>query len=266
LTTPLGVNTYPLRYEAMSDFDATLRRVADIGFLGIETIGLPDMPSLHAMPPAKFRALIDELDLELIATHVEPLGERNRKVAEQELAVHAEIGTPAVILSLGSAEYFESSDSLERALDGLAGFAEKATGYGMKVGYHNHWWEYSTEFNGRKAISVILERLDSAFVEADIYWLQTAGLNVAPILEELGDELRILHLKDGPCTVADPQTAVGSGLVDIPAAVRAATAADWHIAELDDCDGDMFEALEKSFHFLTEEGLSRGRIREVDAT
>jgi hypothetical protein len=34
----------------------------------------------------------------------------------------------------------------------------------------------------------------------------------------------------------------------------------WHIVELDACATDMFEAVEKSYRFLTGRGLSRGRV------
>jgi len=52
--------------------------------------------------------------------------------------------------------------------------------------------------------------------------------------------------------------ALGDGAIDVPGAL-AAGAADWLIVELDKCDGDMLEAVERSFTYLTDKGLGHGR-------
>ena len=53
--------------------------------------------------------------------------------------------------------------------------------------------------------------------------------------------------------------AVGDGAIDIPGALAAAPGARWHIVELDHCDTDMFDAVERSYHYLVDNHLSRGR-------
>ena len=53
--------------------------------------------------------------------------------------------------------------------------------------------------------------------------------------------------------------AVGDGAIDVDGVVAAGTAARWHIIELDRCDTDMFDAVERSYHYLVDHGLSRGR-------
>jgi sugar phosphate isomerase/epimerase len=90
---------------------------------------------------------------------------------------------------------------------------------------------------------------------------------------QLGARVRRLHVKDGPGTApkpgrrgleADPQTAVGSGALDIPAILAAATHAEWHVIELDECASDMFDAIEASYRYLTRHGFSRGREERAD--
>ena len=54
--------------------------------------------------------------------------------------------------------------------------------------------------------------------------------------------------------------AVGDGVVDIPGVLAASPAARWHIVELDRCDTDMFEAVERSYDYLVGNGsLGAGR-------
>jgi hypothetical protein len=55
-------------------------------------------------------------------------------------------------------------------------------------------------------------------------------------------------------------TAVGDGRVDIPGVVAAGSGrTEWMIVELDRCSTDMVEAVEKSYQYLTDNGLARGR-------
>jgi sugar phosphate isomerase/epimerase len=119
-------------------------------------------------------------------------------------------------------------------------------------------------------MDAFLERLDpDVFLEMDIYWLQTSGADPVTTLAGLGGRVRRLHVMDGPCTMpvlgpegleGDPQTAVGSGTVDIAAALAAAPQVDWHVAEFGECAGDTFETVEASYRYLTQHGLSEGRI------
>jgi hypothetical protein len=55
-------------------------------------------------------------------------------------------------------------------------------------------------------------------------------------------------------------TAVGDGVVDVPAIARAAgTHAKWFIVEIDRCKGDMLAAVAKSYRYLVANRLARGR-------
>ena len=129
----------------------------------------------------------------------------------------------------------------------------------MKLGYHNHWFEF-VQVDGRSAFDLFLEALDPRIVlEIDIYWAQTGGVDPAALVKELGPRVPLLHVKDGPCTEADAMVAVGDGRVDVPGVLGANDAVEWHIVELDRCDTDMWGAVERSYEYLTGNGLSEGK-------
>jgi hypothetical protein len=55
-------------------------------------------------------------------------------------------------------------------------------------------------------------------------------------------------------------TAVGDGVVDVPAVVAAGKpVTEWLIVELDRCATDMMEAVARSYSYLVGEGLAQGR-------
>jgi sugar phosphate isomerase/epimerase len=134
-----------------------------------------------------------------------------------------------------------------------------AKAHGITLHYHNHWFEYEI-LNNRLAADIMLEHLDPAvMMEVDVYWAQTAGQDPADVVRRLGARAPLLHIKDGPCQMEAPMTAVGAGRVDIPGvAAASAGSAKWFIVELDRCATDMLEAVRQSYQYLIGKGLARG--------
>jgi len=277
MAAPIAVQLYSVRKEAEADFVGVLERIAAIGYLGIEAAGLIANPRQEGPAPPfpdllfdlredDFRRRLDELELTLVGVVFAPPSldaDGGRFLDRQEA-----IGNSVLITSLEPGD-FASVDARKRAAESVNRAAETARTRGMRFGYHNHWWEFAVAPDGERPIELFLEHLDpDVFLEVDLYWLQAAGLQPAETLATLGDRVGRVHVKDGPCTVpvispngldGDPQTAVGTGKVNIAAALAAAPQVDWHVVELDSYSGDMFEAVEQSYRYLTERGFSIGR-------
>ncbi|MFC8359335.1 sugar phosphate isomerase/epimerase family protein [Streptomyces griseorubiginosus] len=91
---------------------------------------------------------------------------------------------------------------------------------------------------------MLWELLDPEILaEVDVYWAAVAGQDPAEVLERLGERAVTAHLKDGPAVLDAPQTAIGTGVVDIPAALRAGGHLRWHITEIDGTDTERFNLL-----------------------
>jgi sugar phosphate isomerase/epimerase len=105
-----------------------------------------------------------------------------------------------------------------------------------------------------------MARLDPGiFAEVDTYWAAVGGADPVAVVAGLGARARMLHIKDGPAD--DPQasmTAVGAGRMDVPAIIGVSRA-EWLVVEIDRTDGDMFEAIERSYAYLTAGGLACGQ-------
>jgi sugar phosphate isomerase/epimerase len=255
MSRPLALGLYSLRHEAERDFAEVLKRVAAIGYVGVEAAGL------HGMAPEEFRRRIDDVALELTSCFVVelPVGAKAEAILDEQ----QRLGNDVVVGGLRPKD-FVSQDAIARGAEQCNEACDRVRSRGMTLGYHNHWWEFADAPDGRgTAMEALLERLDpDIFLETDIYWLQTAGVDPEAMLSKLGSRVHRLHVKDGPCTQDDPQVAVGRGAVDVPRLLAAVPSAEWHIAELDHCAGDMFEAVEASYRYLTENGLSVGRDGE----
>ena len=99
---------------------------------------------------------------------------------------------------------------------------------------------------------MLAENLDPQVVlEVDTYWAAVGGEDPVALLERLGDRVRFIHIKDGPLTKVDKdQVAVGSGRMPIREIIAAAKALEAGVVELDDFNGDIFDAVSESLIYL----------------
>jgi sugar phosphate isomerase/epimerase len=247
---PISVQLYSVREAAAKDFPSVLKKIADIGYVGVETAGL------NGLKPKEFRKIIDGLGMEISSGHAGiPEGDQANAILDEQ----EEMGNTTLISGFGPNDLADEA-GVKRAVARVNAAVPLLKTRKMRMGLHNHWWEFSVKINGKTVHQLMMELLDpSVFAETDIYWIQTGGGDPAAVIRQLGKRAPYIHVKDGAC-VRDPvvMTAVGKGKVDVKAALTA-NAAEWHVVELDACATDMFEAVKDSYTFLTQSGLSKGR-------
>ncbi len=252
MTPPIALQLHSLRRELTRDFEATIRRVAAIGYTAVETATLPT-----GLSPARARALFDAAGLRVCAAHAPlPLGAAAADALELVAALRCD---RLVCSSLPPAEY-ATLGAIDRACDKINQAAAVCAAHGLRLGVHNHWWEFQP-VDGVRPYELWLERLHpSVFFELDLYWVKVGGVDPVVALAEFGARAELLHVKDGPAdsTQAD-MTAVGEGTLDYSAILPAATSTQWLIVELDRCATDMMTAIEQSYRYLTATGLGHGR-------
>jgi sugar phosphate isomerase/epimerase len=249
-TKPISVQLYSVRGQMAADRDGTVRRVAELGYRAVE-------PYNPADDPEGLRRLADELGLTISGVHAGGLV-RDPEPGPAFEAV-AQLGAELAIVPAGIPEgEFTTRDGIARAADLLNGLSEQAAGHGLRLGYHNHWWEFEPRIDGVHALEVLAERLSpEVALEIDTYWAAVAGAEVPEVLRRLGDRVLALHVKDGPVAKDEPHTAVGDGAMPVPEILTAAPQA-WRVVELDSCATDVFEALARSHAYLA--GLAEGAL------
>jgi len=249
MTSPVALQLYTVRDLTNDDFEKTVRRVAEIGYAGVETAGFP------GTTPEKAARLFASLGLEVPSAHLPmPVGDHK----QQALDIAGALGIKRLVAGMGP-DRFKTVDLIREACDLFNEAGAAAAKAGLSFGIHNHWWEFLT-IDGRLVCDIMVEHLDpQVFFEIDIYWVQTGGADPATVVKNMGNRAPILHIKDGPCDHESPMTAVGDGRVDIPGVIAAGKPhTEWLIVEMDRCATDMMEAVRKSYTYLTENGLGKG--------
>ncbi|MDQ4078041.1 MAG: sugar phosphate isomerase/epimerase [Chloroflexota bacterium] len=249
MSTPIAIQLYTVREALARDFEGTVRRIAEIGYAGVEPFPSP------SIRPREASELFRSLGLAVPSVHVAmPDGPQGEEVLETADV----LGCSRIVSGLG-AEHYRSLEQVKRSCERFNKASKIASAHGLSFGIHNHWWEFEP-VEGRYPYQVMMEYLDpSVFWEIDTYWVKTAGLDPARVLRELGERVPLLHIKDGPAVKGEPMVAVGQGSLDVPRIIEAGDGqAEWLIVELDSSATDMMEAVEESYRYLVEEGLGRG--------
>jgi sugar phosphate isomerase/epimerase len=78
------------------------------------------------------------------------------------------------------------------------------------------------------------------------------------VLTRLGERVRLLHVKDGPAVSYDDDVMVpiGDGPTDWARVLATPSGVRWQLVELERLTVDVFEALERSYAYLTGAGLA----------
>lgn len=245
---PISIQMYSLRERAkVEGLPKMLKLVADMGYAGIEFAGY------GGLAPAELKKVCDDLGLQVSGAHASVYDVAK---AQEVIDAAKALGATCVGGGFGPKD-FETEDQIKANADKANAAIEKISAAGLKVYYHNHWWEWDAPNKG----DLLFERCPKLYAQWDIYWLQTAGADPAATIKKYADRTLLLHVKDGPCDREQPMTAVGKGIVKTKEALAAAdeTKAEWYIVELDRCGTDMAEAVRESYTYLTGNGLATGR-------
>ncbi|GAA1935670.1 sugar phosphate isomerase/epimerase [Microbacterium aoyamense] len=238
---------------ALCDLEGTLARVADLGFLGVETYGI-----VEHYGPARVRDALAGAGLALTSAHTPfPAGaEADRLLDEAEA-----LGAQTLVWSM-EREEFDDVASIARGVERVNIAAENAAARGMRIAYHNHFAEFAHTVDGVQAYDVLLDLLDPrVVVELDAYWTVMGGAEPADVLRRLGARAEFVHIKDGPAVSYedDVMVPIGEGRIDWPGVLTAGASLRWHIVELERLEGDVFDALRTSRDHLVNAGLSTAR-------
>jgi sugar phosphate isomerase/epimerase len=244
MTAPISVQLYSVRDALAADLPGTLDRIAALGFENVELFGFVDKVD-------QYRTALADSGLTALSAHAMMVetGE-----AERTLEAAAALGVQTLI-DPAIREAWSSADGVATAARRLGEIAVSAQAHGITIGYHNHWWEFESQIDGRPAYDLFTEQLEPAVVlELDTYWAEVGGVSATDLLGRLGDRVKLIHVKDGPGTRdTAAQQPAGSGSVPVLDILAAAPDAV-RVIEFDDYSGDVFDGIAQSLRFVQEHG------------
>ncbi|MFZ9221143.1 MAG: sugar phosphate isomerase/epimerase family protein [Sediminibacterium sp.] len=249
----LSIQLYTVRDQIKEDLRGTIKKIADLGFNNVETAFWPEGVSLD-----QAAAVLKEFKLNVSSCHIElPIGAYQKTF----LATAKAFNCKNMIWHGWPEDKRYSSLEGTKELVKIYNDANKfAKANGLKFGLHNHWWEFRNKVSDKYVYEILLEGLDKdIFFEIDTYWVKVAGHDPAKIIQQFGDRVKLMHVKDGPALFndklaidnPDPMTPVGQGTQNFPAIFKAASSkCEWLVIEMDKTTIDVFDALKQSVDFM----------------
>ena len=175
---------YIVREDCAKDLAGVLKKLAGLGFDGIEFLGF------FGHSAEEVKAMLAENHLEALGNHV-PYREL---VADPEgvLDFHQQIGCGYLTVAELPLEGF---GEVAAKLDELAACAARR---GIRLLYHTHDQELIEKTDGVENLRWILEHVkgETMALEPDLGWMEIGGGDCVAYLREYADRCPVIHLKD----------------------------------------------------------------------
>ena len=201
---PVGLQLFSVRDDCRADLAGKLNAVADMGYACIETAGLYDHPV------STWREVLNDCGIRAVGAHVGLDGVAPDTLAET-VDTYASLGCDTLVVPALGAAYRESIDGYKRAAERINAAAEKLPA-DMRMGYHNHAFEFEA-VDGQVPYDVLLSEFsDSVLLQYDFGWLYRAGQDGVAMVNAHPGRQQTVHIK---AYKADDETAV-VGEDDVP--------------------------------------------------
>lgn len=276
---PVGVQLYSVRTDLAEDFYGTLKKVAEMGYAGVEFYG-----EYYGIPVIEVKKMCTELGLIPFSNHVpfQQMIDDVDKVIEENTV----LGVQYIVFPYMDEASRPGVDPVQfkETVAKLGEIGAKVKAAGFQLLYHNHDFEFVTLADGTVGYDYIFSSNDRSNLqnELDVCWSSYAGYDPAAELQKYAGNIPVVHCKDyflegklssAPYALIGITTdnsmkddggwfeyrPLGKGLVDIPAVIKAAIegGAHWLCVEQDEpCQGQTrLEGIAQSVEYLRSLGL-----------
>jgi sugar phosphate isomerase/epimerase len=227
----ISIQLYTIRGLTATDFDAALGQVAEAGYKFVEFAGF------QGKTATEIRALLDKHGLQASSAHVPLADFQNRLegVVEDLVTIGAGWGIVPWI-----APDDRSAERLQAIAGQFDGFASALNAAGIKFGYHNHDFEFTTLTESGSTVfdeMIAVTTPGLVSIELDAYWAAVGGFDPAAVSTANADRIGLVHLKDGRSSDLHPgkDLPFGEGDLDWDGILAASRDAgvEWYVTEQD---------------------------------
>lgn len=241
----IALQLYSIKELTGEDFLGTLKKVAEIGYDGVEFAGY------FGTSAEQLRKSLDEYGLRAAGSHIgmPDLTDRLEEMMDYSLA----IGSPYIICPGLPEELRENADSYKRAAERFDRIGERCKEQRLRFGYHNHGIEFQ-KHDGLTGLELLAQHTspEHLFFELDTYWAEYAGFRAADWIESFADRCRILHIKDMKSKQDQRNTEIGTGILDFETITAAGKhfGIEWYTVEQEEYEIPQLESIEASLRYL----------------
>ncbi|GIV10047.1 MAG: sugar phosphate isomerase [Fimbriimonadales bacterium] len=215
-----GLQLYTLRDDLKTDFEGTIRAVAQMGYEYLETTGFMGEHS------PMMKRLLQETGMKIagLGFDLNTLENEPQQVIDACRAWNAHY---AVTFWIDESQR-QSADDWKRIAERFNRIGESLASGSVPFLYHLHGYEFA-QYNGKRAIDILMEHTDPRYfnLEPDTYWVEYGGVEAAQFCTQYADRIRALHLKDYISKPEMHDIEVGEGAIDMRTILKLALQHGW---------------------------------------
>ena len=185
---PVALQLYSVREDMKADFEGTLKKVKEMGYDGVEFAGLFDNDVQDV------KRMCQQIGLVPISAHV------SYKEMLEDLSLiekYKEIGCEYIVIPSLRRENLAGGEFYNETLEGIKKIAEKANSLGMRLGYHNHDFEFE-KFEDKYLLDALYDDVSKDLLDTqlDTCWVNVGDENPSKYILKYADRTNVIHIKD----------------------------------------------------------------------
>jgi len=236
----IGLQLYTMRSEMQKSVEATLDRVAQIGYNEVEFAGY------FGRTPQQISDALKKSGLTSPAAHIDMRAPWDKTLEDAAIVGHEYLVVPWMD------ESQRTPDGVKQLAQEFNRRAEAARKAGKNFAYHNHDFEFKQLGNSGKLLyDTLLESTDPKLVlmEMDLFWITRGGQDPLAYWNKYPGRFPLLHIKD---MAADQSMQdVGSGQIPFAKYFKARNVGGaTHFFVEHDQPKDPFASIDRSYQHL----------------
>ncbi|MDB5001376.1 MAG: twin-arginine translocation signal protein [Mucilaginibacter sp.] len=200
----VGLQLYSVRDAMKTDPAGTLKKLADMGYVYVEHANYINR-KFYGYTPAEFKKILGDLGLSMPSGHTVMTVEhwdaaKNDFTDAWKYTVEdaAFMGQKYVISPWMDEKVRTDKEALKRIMELFNKSGELCKKAGMKFGYHNHDFEFTTMVDGIRLFDYILQNTDPSLVAQQLDFGNMYGRENSAIslIKKYPGRFELMHVKD----------------------------------------------------------------------
>lgn len=205
----VGLQLFTIRDALIKDVKSSIQKVSAIGYKHVETFygysnGAADA-KLWGLSVKDLNTLLKDNNLKTYSGHYQlndflTKGNGNDSALKYQIDIAAALGQKYLIVPIPPLSIWDKmqTDDFKFMAAQLNKAAEIAKKSSIKVGYHNHFWEFRTLADGNKGYDILLKETDPNLVsfEMDLFWIEKSGVKPEDYFTKYPHRFPMWHVKD----------------------------------------------------------------------
>ena len=257
----VGLQLYSMREQLPKDVRGTIVKIAQAGYKEVETYGYSVKDKFWGLEPKAFKSLLTENGLTAPSGHYgmdKFILDGNADELKTYIDAANAIDSKYIVVPYLGDSLRKTADDWKKVgakLNEAAALCKKS---GLKLGYHNHNFEFD-KVGDTTGYEILLKETDPKLVqfEMDIYWVVRSGNDPVKLFTDHPGRFPMWHVKDMDKTDNTINTEVGSGTIKFKNLYASAKLAGLQhlIVEQENFSLDPFVSIKQSADYIKKEIL-----------